>query len=171
MYQKLVQWPWCDCAWLASNLHWHELHTKSMGCCQEEDERHQPQQCRWPKSSDQSNLGFHYTYAVPQADTLTKGSQAFDMYNYVDTSHTHATMSPIEYGVESPKSLKYFTLCVLHLCFHVFLLPPCLLYDITYNLSIASIDCHDQNFQHHWGVLPSSSDMTMERNKREGQFL
>ncbi len=24
MYQKLVQWPWCYCAWLASNLAWPE---------------------------------------------------------------------------------------------------------------------------------------------------
>ncbi len=25
-YQKLVQWPWCYCAWLASKLAWPELH-------------------------------------------------------------------------------------------------------------------------------------------------
>ncbi len=24
MYQKLVQWPWCYCAWLSSNLAWPE---------------------------------------------------------------------------------------------------------------------------------------------------
>ncbi len=40
-YQKLVQWPWCYCAWLASKLAWPEPHRKSMGYCQEEDERHQ----------------------------------------------------------------------------------------------------------------------------------
>ncbi len=40
------------------------------GYCQEEDERHQTQQCRWPKGRYQSNLGFHYTWAVPQADCL-----------------------------------------------------------------------------------------------------
>ncbi len=38
--------------------------------CQEEDERHQTQQCRWPEGRYQSNLGFHYTWAVPQADHL-----------------------------------------------------------------------------------------------------
>ncbi len=27
--------------------------------CQEEDERHQTQQCRWPEGRYQSNLGFH----------------------------------------------------------------------------------------------------------------
>ncbi len=48
-YQNLVQWPWCYCAWLESKLAWH---------CQEEEERHQTQQCRY-----QSNLGFHYTRA------------------------------------------------------------------------------------------------------------
>ncbi len=26
-YQKLVQWPWCYCAWLASKLAWPELHS------------------------------------------------------------------------------------------------------------------------------------------------
>ncbi len=69
-YQKLVQWPWCYCAWLASKLAWPEPHRKSMGYCQEEDERHQTQQCRWPEGRYQSNLVFHYTWAVPQADWL-----------------------------------------------------------------------------------------------------
>ncbi len=32
--------------------------------------RHQTQQCRWPEGRYQSNLGFHYTSAVPQADHL-----------------------------------------------------------------------------------------------------
>ncbi len=31
---------------------------------------HQTQQCRWPKGRYQSNLGFHYTWAEPQADCL-----------------------------------------------------------------------------------------------------
>ncbi len=46
-YQKLVQWPLCYCAWLASKLAWPEPHRESidresMGYCQEEDERHRP---------------------------------------------------------------------------------------------------------------------------------
>ncbi len=69
-YQKLVQWPCCYCAWLASKLAWPEPHRESIGYCQEEDERHQTQQCRWPEGRYQSNLGFHYTSAVPQADCL-----------------------------------------------------------------------------------------------------
>ncbi len=69
-YQKLVQWPWCYCAWLASKLSWPELHRESMGYCQEEDERHQTQQCRWPEGRYQSNLGFHYIWAVTQANCL-----------------------------------------------------------------------------------------------------
>ncbi len=32
--------------------------------------RHQTQQCRWSEGRYQSNLGFHYTGAVPQADCL-----------------------------------------------------------------------------------------------------
>ncbi len=58
-YQKLVQWPWCYCAWLTSKLAWPEPHRESMGYCQEEDERHQTQQCRWPEGHCQRNLGFH----------------------------------------------------------------------------------------------------------------
>ncbi len=34
------------------------------------DERHQTQQYRWPEGRYQSNLGFHYTWAVPQTDHL-----------------------------------------------------------------------------------------------------
>ncbi len=69
-YQKLVQWPWCHCAWLASKLAWPEPHREYMGYCQEEDERHQSQQCRWPEGRYQRNLCFHYTRAVPQAICL-----------------------------------------------------------------------------------------------------
>ncbi len=57
-YQKLVQWPWCYCAWLTSKLTWPEAHRESLGYCQEEDERHQTQQCRWPEGRYQSILGF-----------------------------------------------------------------------------------------------------------------
>ncbi len=57
-YQKLVQWPWCYCAWLARKLAWPEPHRESMEYCQVEDERHQTQQCRWPEGRYQSNLGF-----------------------------------------------------------------------------------------------------------------
>ncbi len=69
-YQKLNQWPWCYCAWLVSKLAWSKPHRESMGYCQEEDERHQTQQRRWPEGRHQSNLGFHYTWTVPQADYL-----------------------------------------------------------------------------------------------------
>ncbi len=69
-YQKLVQWPWCYCAWLVSKLAWPEPHRESMGYCQEEDERHQTQQCRWAEGHCQRNLGFHTTSAVPQTDHL-----------------------------------------------------------------------------------------------------
>ncbi len=55
-YQKLVQWPWCY--WLASKLTWPEPQRESMGYCQEEDDRHQTQQCRWPEGRYQRNLVF-----------------------------------------------------------------------------------------------------------------
>ncbi len=35
-----------------------DCHRESMGYCQEEDERHQTQQCRWPEGHCQSNLVF-----------------------------------------------------------------------------------------------------------------
>ncbi len=35
-----------------------DCHRESMGYCQEEDERQQTQQCRWPEGRYQSNLGF-----------------------------------------------------------------------------------------------------------------
>ncbi len=69
-YQKLVQWPWCYCVWLASKLAWPETLREYMGYCQEEDERHQTQQCRWAEGHCQRNLGFHTTSAVPQTDHL-----------------------------------------------------------------------------------------------------
>ncbi len=69
-HQKLVKLPWCWCAWLASKLTRPEPHRESMGYCQEEDERHQTQQCRWPEGHCQRNLGFHTTSAVPQTDHL-----------------------------------------------------------------------------------------------------
>ncbi len=69
-HQKLVKWPWCWCAWLASKLAWPEPHRESMGYCQEEDERHQTQQCWWAEGHCQRNLGFHTTSAVPQTDHL-----------------------------------------------------------------------------------------------------
>ncbi len=41
-YQKLVQWPWHYCAWLASKLTRPVPHRESMGNCQEEDETPYP---------------------------------------------------------------------------------------------------------------------------------
>ncbi len=58
----VLDWP--------GKLTWPEPHREYMGYCQEDDERHQTQQCRWPKGHYQSNRGFHYTGAVPQADCL-----------------------------------------------------------------------------------------------------
>ncbi len=46
-YLKLVQWPWCYCAWLASKLAWPEPHREYMGYSQEKDEK------QWIRSESQ----------------------------------------------------------------------------------------------------------------------
>ncbi len=62
-YQKLVQWPECYCAWLASKLAWPEPHRESRW------ETPDPtMQMTWRPLSKQP--GLHYTWAVPQADRL-----------------------------------------------------------------------------------------------------
>ncbi len=56
-HQKLVQWPWCWCAWLASKLTRPE-HRESMRYCQEENEKQETKKCRWAEGHCQRNLGF-----------------------------------------------------------------------------------------------------------------
>ncbi len=65
-YQKLVQWPWCYCAWLPSKLAWPEPDRASMmrdtrpnnvddqNPIENLWERHQTQQCRWPEPHRES---------------------------------------------------------------------------------------------------------------------
>ncbi len=69
-HQKLVKWPWCWCAWLASKLTRPEPHRESIGYCQEENEKQETKKCRWAEGHCQRNLGFHTTSAVPQTDHL-----------------------------------------------------------------------------------------------------
>ncbi len=64
-YQKLVQWPWRYCAWLASKLAWPEPHRESMGYCQEEDETPDPtMQMTWRPLSKQPGLSLHLSSAT-----------------------------------------------------------------------------------------------------------
>ncbi len=63
-HQKLVKWPWCWCAWLASKLTRPEHHWESMKYCQEENEKQETKTCRWAEGHCQRNLGFHTTSAV-----------------------------------------------------------------------------------------------------------
>ncbi len=67
---KLVKWPWCWCAWLASKLTRPEPLRESMGYGQEENEKQKTKKCRWAECHCQRNLGFHTTSAVPQTDHL-----------------------------------------------------------------------------------------------------
>ncbi len=57
-HQKLVKWPWCWCAWLASKFTRPEPHRESMGYCQEENQKQETKKCRWAKGHGQRNLGF-----------------------------------------------------------------------------------------------------------------
>ncbi len=80
-YQKLVQWPWCYCAWLASKLTWPEPHRESIGYCQEEDERHQTQQCRWAEGHCQRNLCHKLITSMPrQIEAVIKAKGAPTKY-------------------------------------------------------------------------------------------
>ncbi len=68
-YQKLVQWPWCYCAWLASKLAWPELYRESVNLSRGRWKTPDPtMQMTWRLLSKQP--GLHYTWAVPQADCL-----------------------------------------------------------------------------------------------------
>ncbi len=99
-YQKLVQWPECYCSWLASKLAWPEPHRESMGYCQEEDERHQTQQFRWPEGRYQSKLGF---ITPEQCHRLI-----VSMPRRIDAI-IHAKGGPTKYWVhrDEPTFLKY----------------------------------------------------------------
>ncbi len=63
-YQKLVQWPWCYCAWLSSKLAWPGP-LLSRGRWETPDPT---MQITWRPLSKQP--GLHYTWAVPRADCL-----------------------------------------------------------------------------------------------------
>ncbi len=64
-HQKLVKWPWCYCAWLASKLTRPEPHRESMGYCQEENEkRDQKMQMSWRPLSKKPGLPYHLSSAT-----------------------------------------------------------------------------------------------------------
>ncbi len=92
-HQKLVKWPWCWYAWLASKLTRPEPHRESMVYCQEENEKQETKKCKLIKlikrraeGHCQRNLGFHTTSAVPQIDhlhaTLNWGSNSCKRSSY-----------------------------------------------------------------------------------------
>ncbi len=57
-YQKLVQWPWCYCAWLASKLAWPEPHRESIW------ETSDPTMQTWRPLSKQPGLPLHLSNAT-----------------------------------------------------------------------------------------------------------
>ncbi len=59
-YQKLVQWPWCYCAWLASKLAWPEPYRESMKM---RDTRLK-MQMTWRQLSKQPGLPYHLSSAT-----------------------------------------------------------------------------------------------------------
>ncbi len=63
-YQKLVQWPWCYCAWMASKLAWPGP-LLSRGRWETPDPT---MQMAWRPLSKQP--GLHYTWEVPRADCV-----------------------------------------------------------------------------------------------------
>ncbi len=98
-YQKLVQWPWCYCAWLASKLAWPEPQREYMGYCQEEDERHQTQQCRWPEGRLFFLLcslrTFRY-YKILLTLSLTSGYHEWVHLTYTSFLYSHIPWSQHE---------------------------------------------------------------------------
>ncbi len=66
--QKLVKWPWCWCAWLASTLTRPEPQRESI--VKRKMRNKSLKKCRWAEGHCQRNLGFHTTSAVPQTDHL-----------------------------------------------------------------------------------------------------
>ncbi len=69
-HQKLVKWPWCWCAWLASKLTRPEPHRESMGYCQEENEKQETKKCRWSEYWKILKLFGHFWW--PNANGLIR---------------------------------------------------------------------------------------------------
>ncbi len=65
-HQKLVKWPWCWCAWLASKLTRPEPHRESMGYYQEENEKQETKkmQMSWRPLSKKPGLPYHLSSAT-----------------------------------------------------------------------------------------------------------
>ncbi len=64
--QKLVKWPLCLCAWLASKLTRPEPQRESMGYCQEENEKQETKkmQMSWRPLSKKPGLPYHLSSAT-----------------------------------------------------------------------------------------------------------
>ncbi len=60
-HQKLVKWPWCYCAWLASKLSWPELWVLSRGKWETRDQK---MQMSWRPLSKKPGLPYHLSSAT-----------------------------------------------------------------------------------------------------------
>ncbi len=63
-YQKLVQWPWCYCAWLASKLAWPEPHRLSVLSRGRRETPDPTMQMTWRPLSKQPRLPLHLSSAT-----------------------------------------------------------------------------------------------------------
>ncbi len=65
-HQKLVKWQWCWFAWLASKLTRPKPHRKSMGYCQEENEKRETKkmQMSWSPLVKETWLPYHLSSAT-----------------------------------------------------------------------------------------------------------
>ncbi len=90
-YQKLVQWPWCYFAWLASKLTWPEPQRESLGYCQEENER-----LTRPNNSDEVKAAIKVTWASITPEQCHR--LIASMPRHIDAV-IHAKRGPTKYWV------------------------------------------------------------------------
>ncbi len=63
-HQKLVKWPWCWCAWLASKLAWPEPHREPMGYWGRWETPDPTMQMSWRPLSKKPGLPYHLSSAT-----------------------------------------------------------------------------------------------------------
>lgn len=110
-YQKLIQWPWCYCAWLARKAAWPEPHRKSMKNCQEKDEETRSNNADDLKATNKT------TWASITAEQkhwpLIFWHWIFSTEVQVCTSQIFIIFEVQSWNTTKNKGLNYFTLCII----------------------------------------------------------